>query len=435
VEVEPVEVAAAIDFLTDRDRLGSSRWKAVVDELRSHPDGPLARALSTPLMVDLARSSYTDPAADPAELCDTDRFPDRESVEVHLLDTYLPTAYAERPGQPDHGNGPAAIHRYDSEQAQRWLRFLAAHLDRTGSRDIAWWRLERTLPRWGRGLVLGLAPAFLFAATGLVGGGLRIALIYGLAFALGGVVAQAFGRIKPPMSVEPRFGAGRFSVRFTVGAAIGIAMGLAKALPTTAVVALAFVIGLAVGSYAWLDRPVDVRRVSSPHTVLSGDRLAGLLFSATLAVSLGVFYGLAYAFTDPDRALIVFDGTVDLGMGIAAALAGAVLGQLMLGRWGSIAYGAACAVIGGQAFALIDEPYTAPLTGVLFGLAVGLAVFSSRAWGAFTITRLWLAARGRLPLRLMRFLDDAHRRGVLRQVGAVYQFRHARLQDRLAALK
>ncbi|MEU4668642.1 hypothetical protein AB0F91_11870 [Amycolatopsis sp. NPDC023774] len=27
---------------------------------------------------------------------------------------------------------------------------------------------------------------------------------------------------------------------------------------------------------------------------------------------------------------------------------------------------------------------------------------------------------------------DAHRRGVLRQVGAVYQFRHARLQERLA---
>jgi hypothetical protein len=32
----------------------------------------------------------------------------------------------------------------------------------------------------------------------------------------------------------------------------------------------------------------------------------------------------------------------------------------------------------------------------------------------------------------MRFLADAHRRAVLRQVGAVYQFRHARLQDNLA---
>ena len=32
----------------------------------------------------------------------------------------------------------------------------------------------------------------------------------------------------------------------------------------------------------------------------------------------------------------------------------------------------------------------------------------------------------------MRFLKDAHRRGVLRQEGAVYQFRHIELQHRLA---
>lgn len=40
--------------------------------------------------------------------------------------------------------------------------------------------------------------------------------------------------------------------------------------------------------------------------------------------------------------------------------------------------------------------------------------------------------RGKAPLRLMRFLADAHRRAVLRQAGAVYQFRHASLQDNLA---
>jgi hypothetical protein len=32
----------------------------------------------------------------------------------------------------------------------------------------------------------------------------------------------------------------------------------------------------------------------------------------------------------------------------------------------------------------------------------------------------------------MRFLADAHQRGVLRQAGAVYQFRHAELQRHLA---
>jgi hypothetical protein len=40
--------------------------------------------------------------------------------------------------------------------------------------------------------------------------------------------------------------------------------------------------------------------------------------------------------------------------------------------------------------------------------------------------------RGFLPWRLVSFLQDAHRRGVLRQAGAVYQFRHIELQHRLA---
>jgi hypothetical protein len=48
--------------------------------------------------------------------------------------------------------------------------------------------------------------------------------------------------------------------------------------------------------------------------------------------------------------------------------------------------------------------------------------------------RVWLAGRSRLPAKLMPFLDDAYRRGVLRQVGAVYQFRHARLQEHLTTL-
>jgi hypothetical protein len=53
-------------------------------------------------------------------------------------------------------------------------------------------------------------------------------------------------------------------------------------------------------------------------------------------------------------------------------------------------------------------------------------------WGWFVLVRLWLAPRGRLPWRLMTFLEDAHRLGILRQIGGVYQFRHARLRERLA---
>ena len=52
-------------------------------------------------------------------------------------------------------------------------------------------------------------------------------------------------------------------------------------------------------------------------------------------------------------------------------------------------------------------------------------------WVLYMITRLLLAMVGVTPLRLMAFLKEAHVRGVLRQEGFVYQFRHALLQDLL----
>jgi hypothetical protein len=110
----------------------------------------------------------------------------------------------------------------------------------------------------------------------------------------------------------------------------------------------------------------------------------------------------------------------------------APLARLAFGRSGSLAYGLAAIVAGGLVFPHARTLMGGLLAGTVFGIAVGLAIFLSRAWGSFVLTRAWLALRGKTPLRLMRFLDDAHRRGVLRQAGAVFQFRHASLQDNLA---
>ena len=70
--------------------------------------------------------------------------------------------------------------------------------------------------------------------------------------------------------------------------------------------------------------------------------------------------------------------------------------------------------------------------GVAAGVVIGFAAGES-AWPRWVLTRAWLALHGRLPWRLMAFLADAHQRGVLRQAGAVYQFRHIELQHRLAS--
>ena len=54
------------------------------------------------------------------------------------------------------------------------------------------------------------------------------------------------------------------------------------------------------------------------------------------------------------------------------------------------------------------------------------------ASGRYLMTTAVLRAQGRVPPHLLSFLDDAHRLGILRQAGPVYQFRHAKLHDHLA---
>jgi hypothetical protein len=88
-------------------------------------------------------------------------------------------------------------------------------------------------------------------------------------------------------------------------------------------------------------------------------------------------------------------------------------------------------------FEVVWSPTTALSLGLVGGIGGGLAyVLSLTAWGQWVVfARVWLPLTGKLPWGLPAFLDDAYRRGVLRRAGAVYQFRHARLQDHFARLR
>jgi hypothetical protein len=94
-----------------------------------------------------------------------------------------------------------------------------------------------------------------------------------------------------------------------------------------------------------------------------------------------------------------------------------------------LAAGTRTAAQGGELFV---GAVAALSTIVTYGASAGLliAVAQSR-YGAYTLWRFIYAAQGRLPWRLMAFLDDAHDRGILRRNGSVYQFRHQFLQERL----
>ncbi|MFD8079211.1 NACHT domain-containing protein [Streptomyces sp. NPDC059718] len=143
VELRPLSIADASSYLERTARPTRSpsgrrttRWAPVLDKLRSTPDDPAARSLGhvlgSPLMVAMARTNYDETGADPAELL-APRFHDSTVLEQHLLDAFVHAAFRDASGAK-------------GDDARRWLGFLAHHLQRHQTRDLAWWQLRLLLP-------------------------------------------------------------------------------------------------------------------------------------------------------------------------------------------------------------------------------------------------------------------------------------------------
>jgi hypothetical protein len=156
----------------------------------------------------------------------------------------------------------------------------------------------------------------------------------------------------------------------------------------------------------------------------------GTTVEATIVFGLtfGLLWGLAWG------VLAYFEAPVDITSAISPVdlLSGnrrnVAVQALVFGLVTCLGYTAAVAVVHGPRLGLAyGMTY-----GVALGLVVGFCVASLTAWGTwFVFARVWLPLNGRLPWTLPAFLEDAYQRGVLRRSGAVYQFRHARLQDHL----
>jgi hypothetical protein len=380
VELEPVTAGQAAAFLrTTAPPSVAARWDQVADHLRAHPEGDLALALSTPLLAALARTVYANPGRDPAELVALAQAGGRAAVQDHLLEGFIPAAFAVRPPAPGSLVPPR---RWDPQAARRWLTVLAVHLDRHHTRDVAWWQLHRMLPAWTVGVLVGLVVGPIVGLiSGLVSGlftglliGLAVGTVIGLAVGFRGR-AQAW---EVPARVDTRVWGrlgrlalglvGVFVIVLVFGLLGGFGVRLGVGLEGGLI--LLFLLGLAGLLDDFLRRPVDTTLAVTPRSVHHRDRTVTIVRGLTGGLTLGLAFGLSGRFS------------------------------------------------GGLA------------VGLTAGLAVGLV---GGAWGRFTLVRGWLALRGYLPWRLLGFLDDAHRLGVLRQTGAVYQFRHALLHDHLTA--
>lgn len=136
IVLRPLDQTAVARYLR-RDAPRSAhadRWDPVLHRLGSAE--PVALALSTPLSISLARTVYAPDNSDrdPAELCDTARFPTSAVIGEHLFDAFIPSAYrTPRSVTTRHDDCGWTVepHRRLAERwyEEHWSNRLAARID------------------------------------------------------------------------------------------------------------------------------------------------------------------------------------------------------------------------------------------------------------------------------------------------------------------
>ncbi|GIE88252.1 NACHT domain-containing protein [Actinoplanes regularis] len=435
VTVQPVSGEDLASYVALIGWPGHVDWKPVLAAVDEEPGGALARALSTPLMISVARAVYQNcPApACPTELLDRERFENRHAIEDHLVDRLVTTSFAAGQDQPA---------RWPAHKARRWLTFLADHLHRHRERDLSWWRLaDRLLSPWAAPAV-GLAIGLPFM-TGVsvawgsfddldedpfsgIGG---LGAVVGLVMTLLATVLwyAAAGAVPSRVAIAVKGSAGRLRAGFLAGFSavallaglIVIGLGVAQEvneeweffaiveLANDALVslALAVVAGAGASVHALLQAPPERSRQITPAGRLRSDRRSSMIGAAVAGSAVAMIVAPAV---------------------MGAVVVGTVIGESVAGWWFGLP---GTPAVWSRTDFVIDRETI--FLAVLCGLCCTVLVLLGRAWPRFLVLRVILAVRGQAPWRLMAFLAEAHRRDLLRESGGVYQFRHIRLQERL----
>ncbi|MET7643333.1 helix-turn-helix domain-containing protein [Streptomyces sp. NPDC005426] len=420
-------------------------WTPVLDRLSAPESGaatPLARVLRTPLMIALARTMYSEaPDSDPAELLDTERFPDENSLEEHLLAGFVPTVYRRRAaerGAPGHRER----HR-DPQRAERWLSYLAHHLAQLDGdhQDLAWWRVGDSLRRSTRLLSVVVSSALCVAFAEWFVNLINLPFPVGEALLVGGsmglAAGLAFGCVH---AILLRFGAAAFEpahVRLRLpGAGTGAGRRPVRTFAArfAAVLPGGFVMGVGCAAALALQRRLYYGMPLLSDMVIKATLINMLVLGLIFGAGAGLVFGVTAVLEAP---LHVASTATPAGL-LASNRATVARQVLVLVPMLTLAI-----AVGGHLITELLDGILGPLTwSVADGLAIGVTgglggtcsyALAFTAWGRWLVlSRVWLPLTGKLPWDAVAFLDDAYRRGVLRQTGAVYQFRHIRLQHHLA---
>ncbi|TXC95232.1 NACHT domain-containing protein [Streptomyces sp. ISID311] len=440
---------AAAYLVRDAGGRGSpsaTRWQPVLDQLADE-GSPVSQVLRTPLALFLARTIYNPrPVAGPLtpgpapSLPAPDtllRFEDPAALRTHLFDAFVPAAY--RDVTPERAT-----------QAEDAFTLLAEHLDHRlgGAVDIEWWRLRALAPK------AGLRR--------------RVAVVLWLWFALITLACAAYVYVHHNLE----------NPYFTSGMTVSILLPFVFVLKAThfqdpwlsLLQATLLTLALEIAVARLLASTIRFRPRQAPATAMAWTWPAswraiavgispGLGVGIMIANGFGWFGGVVWGFgtgivlwslsgwgvVPADlsaavhaTALLEQDRRVFWRFVLVISAAGAALGTLL-----GMVPGFLRALTYPPPYNTLESPYLLFPAGIglgvalLFSPALALVIaFSRTAWGEAALTRHYLARRRngrRLPRDLMAFLADAHEhRGVLRQIGPVYQFRHIDLQRRLA---
>ncbi|TDD20954.1 NACHT domain-containing protein [Nonomuraea diastatica] len=389
----------------------SSAWTKVLCALREGAAPALADVTSTALGLWLVRVVYIHrPDADPAPLV-TEYADDVRALRTHLLDNLLDALLNARTTIKPTPWDPAVI--------TEWTKRLARLQAESGGHDLAWWRLtdqalpasrtRRALARTWIGWLSGLAFALPAALTATLTYGPVFGSAFGICFGLSATQAAARTPDFAPLRVRQRL---RDFTRGLLSDARMIIYILPAGIGLPAVVYNTWAHGWKMGVAAlfaalgigWVTVRV-LQQQDKKHAQADENRLPPFTAALTPQSTWRV-----------NRSL--------LGVQLMnALLLGAIVGF--------------AADFMNEA-SIVSPPSSASVhagMGIVFGIAFGLVNKRQHMWLMSTIALAHLGPSDRLPFRLMRFLHDLHQLGVLRIVGPFYQFRHAELQDHLAAAK
>jgi predicted ATPase len=465
VELAPLNLVDIKDYLgPDWD----GHWAALYGRLDAEPRGALAGALSNPLMLWLTWAVYSSPGRSPAELADRRRFASAAAVEHHLLAEFVPAVY---PHSGERALGGLRRLLPARPAPLRSLGFLASDtylhrntpgrndrrpLDRFETRDlqnVAWWRFTR-------------------AARGfrVLGNAIRFTVLWVVAWKLTIVVLQHYGswrdgRYADHIQFRRIFLSGplgraiwptvRQLILLVPGGtrqpAYSTVTGIARdifTLPALVLYAVVFVMIWFFSSAALVSRPSHLEvRPRLPISLLTS------CLSSVIVVA-GIMWLVMANWHHSNLVVPFFSQRSTWFTVLAISLALAVPGwprklaaetdvvgtvnpaeSLRQDEWAAFIVSSSrhaivavvVALFCGSELALAYIAFAVVCTGVALLLGGGTG-FASRQ---FTDASIWLAVTRRMPWRSMRFLTDAERRGVFQEVGAIFRFRHARLQLQL----